>query len=107
MNTYVVSPERAAELDAKHAVLYRNRKPHFRYIVVYRPKGSITWSQATTQFEGCIAPSAILYAAILYAAYAKANVRANEIRKMDVRIARPVPHLVKYEARVIKVLLPR
>jgi len=102
MNTYVVSPERAAELDAKHAVLYRNRKPHFRYIVVYRPKGAITWSQATTQLAGCIASGAILYTT-----NAKANVRANEIRKMDVRIARPVPHLEKYEARVIKVLLPR
>jgi hypothetical protein len=96
------TPERAAELDAKYAVQYRNRKPHFRYIVVYRPNGSITWSQSTTQLEGCIAPTAILYIT-----YTKANVRANEIRKMDVRIARPVPHLVKYEARVIKVLLPR
>ena len=96
------TPERAAELDATHAVMYRNRKPHFRYIVVFRPNGSITWSQSTEQPPGYIAPNAMLYTT-----HAKANVRANEIRKMDVRIARPVPHLVKYEARVIKVLLPR
>ena len=102
MKKYEVTPERAAELDAKYAENYRNRKPHVRYIVVWRPKGSLCWSQSQVEIPGTMGS-----VAMLYCKKSTATARAREIRKQTTPIARPVRHLVHCEARVISVNLPR
>lgn len=94
--------KRAAELDAKHAAMYRERKPQTRWMVVWRPLGCIVWLQSHILKDGMTGSLQGMF-------FKKRNAeeRAREVRNTHSELARPYAHKVKNEARVIRVQLPR